>query len=106
MARVTEPVKGTHSGVRISGRRMRADGSADTDALRITPERGALVNGVLYSKAAIEVTPDAEGRFEVTLPPSSALGPYTVQVDGGPPLRLVVPDGVTQATFERCVVDG
>ena len=75
MARVTEPVKGTHAGVRISGRRMRADGSADTDALRITPERGALVNGVLYSKAAIEVTPRKQVEYPASLL-GGQLGPY------------------------------
>lgn len=105
MARVREQqvTKGEHSGVLIVGRRLRADGSPDTTALQILPERAGMVNGVLYSGAAIHVQPGADGRFEVTLPPSSALGTYTVQLERSA-LRLVVPDGVERAEFEGCLV--
>lgn len=104
MTRVREQqqVTGEHAGVVVSGRRLRVDGSPDTDALRFTPEHDALVNGVVYSAVAIEVTPDGDGRFTVTLAPSSAVGPYMVQL-ARRVVSLVVPDA-GPAAFDDCVV--
>lgn len=103
MARVREQAtKGEHVGVVVTGRRLRVDGSPDTDALRFTPEHDALVNGVVYSAVAVEVTPDGDGRFTVTLAPSSAVGRYAVQL-ARRVVSLLVPDA-GPAAFDDCVV--
>lgn len=93
-----------HRGVRVWGIRLFADGRPCSDSFLITPGYGgAVYNGIVYSGAPIEVTPDGEGRFEVWLPPSSALGRYTVRM-GPHTFRIDVPDNRGSALLDEIVV--
>lgn len=93
-----------HQGVRVWGKRLFADGTPCHDSFHVTPGyTGAVYNGIVYSGSPVEVTPDAEGLFEVWLPPSSALGRYTVRM-GPHVFRIDVPDNRGSALLDEIVV--
>lgn len=86
----------------VYGRRLRADGTAETEPLRAVPEHGGIWNGVLYSSMPFLIRPDTDGRFQVVLPPSSVLGTYMVQM-GSNLLQVIVPDNAAEVHFEEIV---
>lgn len=87
-----------YTGCRITGQRRHSDGTPDCTALQVTPERPGVFNGVVYDTSPIFVLPDENGVFDLTLPPSSVMGAYKVQV-GQLTLNLIVPDA-SMARFE------
>lgn len=57
-----------------------ANGQPLVGRLYIEPEHGGVWRGVAYSPQKIVVQTDAWGRWAVVLPPSSAVGLYTVKI--------------------------
>lgn len=93
-----------HRGVRVWGIRLYGDGSPCRESFTVTPGyAGAVYNGIIYSGRPIEVTPDSDGRFEVWLPPSSALGRYVVRM-GDYTFRAAVPDDAQAVLLDEIVV--
>ena len=75
--------------------------AADCSPMTIRPEKAQFWDGVLWSAAAVEVTPDETGRFVVGLPP----GVYQVEMATWTG-RIVVPDGVQAVAFADVVQSG
>lgn len=81
-----------HRGCKVSGYYRQPDGPPPADAqITFRPEKGGLYAGTMYSGDAIRVKPQSDGRFEVVLPPSSALGLYTVTF-GKITVKIEVPE--------------
>jgi hypothetical protein len=94
MAKVREvapAASGEHRGCLVRGRTLRADGKPITRAFEVSPMMGGFYNGAFYSGASLIVQPDAEGKWEIRLPPSSALGAYVARM-GRVEFELTVPD--------------
>ena len=70
-----------HSGCRVSGVALLANGQLLVGHLYIEPGHGGVWHGVAYSPQRIAVQTDSEGRWDVVLPPSSVMGRYTVEID-------------------------
>ncbi len=78
----------------VNGRFLMADGSPFTGRLTLTPERSGRWQGVYYAAQPFTVKPDADGYISVSLPPSVAVGRYTLA--SRPPtfdLVFTVPEG-------------
>ena len=78
-------------GCKISGRRLLPGGAPDVTPLEVTPGRAGVYQGATYGREPIIIQPALDGRFEMTLPPSSVLGVYKVQVSATT-WNMVVPD--------------
>ena len=87
----------THQGCKITGVCLQAGGKPESVKIIIRPERACLYSGVAYSVADCIVEPRADGRFEVTLPPSSYAGLYKVFM-GNARFQMTVPEAA-QAQF-------
>lgn len=86
-------------GCRVSGRWLTTAGApVRGGSFWLQPEREAVWRGVVYTADKVVITPDPQGRWEVTLPPSSAVGVYTVEI-GTLRFKMVVPDGQAVAEF-------
>ena len=94
---VTIPTEAS-PGCKITGRRLLPGGTPDCTPLEVTPGRTGVYQGVAYARTPIIIQPAADGRFEMTLPPSSALGVYKVQT-GAVTWNMVVPDA-PNASFD------
>lgn len=62
----------------VSGRFLLANGAPFAGRLVITPERGGTWQGVYYAAQPFVVTPESDGMVRMDLPPSSAVGAYTL----------------------------
>lgn len=104
MAKVREQMDGSHQGCRVHGFYRLADGTPMQEPITVTPGRPGVWRGVLYDETPIIVTPDAGGRYEAVLPPSSALGDYVVSA-GKQRLTIRVPDDVATAALAALLVE-
>ncbi len=95
---------GVHHGCRIWGYYRLADGASMTEPITITPGKSGIWQGILYDATPIIVVPDNAGRYEIVLPPSSALGDYTVNA-GRQRLTMRVPDNVASAALTTLLVE-
>lgn len=87
MAKVREM---TANGCVVTGSKRLADGSPDSRAFVVQPDKPMVYQGRLIGATPITVTPDGAGNFSITLPP----GLYTVDMPGAY-LRIDVPATAT-----------
>ena len=103
MAKVRNQANET-SGCKVWGFYRQADGAPMKEPITITPGQPGVWHSTLYDATPIIVSPDAAGRYEVNLPPSSILGDYAV-VAGRQQLAIRVPEGVVSAALTTLLVE-
>lgn len=79
-------------GCTVRGEWRQANGAPVVNGeLTFAPQHGGLWQGRVISERYIAAATDKDGRFAVTLVPSSVVGPYTVTM-GGQQFVIDVPD--------------
>ena len=94
----------SHQGCRVVGTWLHVDGSPIHDRITIKPEHTGIYKSTVYNVETIVVKTNREGTFVVTLPPSTAVGVYTVRM-GGETFEMNVPD-IESASFVDLIRGG
>lgn len=97
-----------HRGCKVTGYRRTATGQPGQQFIRFTPEHGGRYQGSYYGAETCTVLPDKDGKFEVVLVPSIAVGPYVVDIGPGKrrgqreTVTIVVPEA-SEAIFDSII---
>lgn len=88
------------AGCQVTGTWARVGGQPSGAAITVSPARGGVWAGQVFTRESIAVDVDADGRFRTPpLPPSTVVGPYIFS-GGGVSVEVNIPTGIATASLE------